>query len=182
MKITREFSINGDVVTPVTYELTGIELEQAYNEYRHTKINNEICQNLEAREEGYVIEDIPEDLMEKIIRDVIHDLDDGALNATVASNINAYKGELEQYKKRWKAYSVKVTATVTHEYTVRAEDEDDAERIFAEWSEHHSDEMARDLSDDLVDEVSSVDIETDYPDEEPDFDPDNADITVERGE
>ena len=181
MNITREFSIAGET-TPVTYVLTGIELEQAYNEFLHTKVNNAICQNLEDREEGYVVEDIPEDLMDKIIHDVLHDLDDGTLDALVASNVNAYKGELEQYKKRWKAYSVRVTATVTHEYTVRAEDEDDAERIFCDWSEHHPDEMARDLSDDLCDDVSSVEIETDYPNEEPDFDPDNADITVERGE
>lgn len=181
MKISREISINGES-TPVTYELTGIELEHAYNEYRHTMINNAICQSLKDREENYVVEDIPEDLMDKIINGVEYDLDTDALNDSVDAKITKYKGELEQYKKRWKAYSVRVTATVTHEYTVRAEDEDDAERIFAEWSEHHSDEMARDLSDDLVDEVSSVDIETDYPDEEPDFDPDNADITVERGE
>jgi len=56
-------------------------------------------------------------------------------------------GRETKVHKQFKLYSVEITETKTYEYTVRATDEKEADRMFAEWYEHHTDVVDHDIAD-----------------------------------
>lgn len=182
MKITRAINLNGQVCS-TEYQLSADELEQAHFEYLRNTLAAEVRRQLEDNEDKhYIVDAIPEDLMNKIVSNAIDSIGGNSFDEHVIDAINNFKEELEQYNNKWKAYSIRLSATVTHEYTIRAEDEADAERIFNNWLEGHDAVVVRDLTTDIEDDYINVSMETDFPDEEPDLDPDNADITVERSD
>lgn len=173
MKISREIIVNG-VSQNIEYELTGVELERCFNEYRHTRIANEVRRQL--RDGEYDADAIPEHIIGEIVHDIEYDLDDDTFDTIVLQNISAHKGKLEQYKCKWKVFSKRVTMTATHEYTIKAKSEADAEAIFERWSESNAKQILEDLTEDADQEAE---FEYDCVDEEPGCDPDYADIEEE---
>ena len=175
MKINREIIVNG-VSQNVEYELTGVELERCFNEYRHTRIADEVRRQLRDGEDEYDVDAIPEHIIGEIASDIEYDLDNDTFDTIVLQNISAYKGKLEQYKCKWKVFSKRVTMTATHEYTIKAKSEADAETIFERWSESNAKQILEDLTEDADQEAE---FEYDCVDEEPDCDPDYADLAEE---
>lgn len=175
MKISREIIVNG-VSQNVEYELTGVELERCFNEYRHTRIADEVRRQLRDGEDVYDVDAIPEHIIGEIVHDIEYDLDDDTFDTIVLQNISAHKGSLEKYKGTWKVFSKRVTMTATHEYTIKAKSEADAEDIFERWSESNAKQILADLT-----EYADTEAEFEYDcvDEEPSCDPDYADIEEE---
>lgn len=171
MKITREIIINGEA-QQVSYELTGIELERCYNEYKNQEEKNAIVNRLDEDEyEG--IMDIPDDLIQRMAEKYHKFLDEYSANVKSAAMndvLEKFGTELEPYKEKWKVFSCEVTQIKKHTYTVRAKNSTDAESTLNNWFDHHEYEVDSDFEDELP--------ETDFGwmEEEEDFDPDNADI------
>lgn len=174
MKISREIIINGESQN-VEYELTGIELERAFNECQNRKEKDDIVNRLREDEfEG--IEDIPDDLIQRMAEKYHKFLDEYSVNVKSAAMndvLEKFGAELEPYKEKWKVFSCEVTQTKTHTYTVRAKNSTDAENILNNWFDHHESQVVYDFEDELAD--------TDFGwmEEKEGFDPDNADIIVE---
>ena len=176
MKITREVLINGVSMT-TEYELTGIELERCYNEYRATHTADEVRRQLRDSEENYDVDSIPDDVIGTIVDEVHSIIDESTFNDTVLIAIQNNANQLEQYKPHYKVFTKRVRVTLEHEYTIRAKDECDAEDIFDEWSQHHMKVIVGDLTEDVE---NDGDFDWDSAQEDPDYsDPDNADIMVD---
>ena len=168
MKISREIIINGQSQT-VEYELTGIELERCFNECQSAHDKAEIRRRLEDLKYRNVPDDIVDDLASQFRTTIDDTLDDFVIHTVQNNNV-----KLEKYG--YKVFSVEVTRTIKHTYTIRARDEDDAERIYNEWADHHEDEIAYDMGNEYSED------ETGWFEEKPDMNPDYADITEEEGE
>jgi len=173
MKISREFLINGDSQY-IEYELTGIELERAYNEYVDRVEKDDIVKYLDDSEYEDLMR-IPDDLIQRMAREY-HKIVVDRQNQILDEVIEKFGKELEPYKEKWKVFSCEVTQTRTHTYTIRAKNSDDAERMLNDYFDHHEYEVDSDFEDELPD--------TDFGwfEEEEDFNPDNADITEEEEE
>ena len=173
MKITREFKFFDETITK-EIELTGIELEHAYNEYVETKNKNEVIHHLKDLEYED-IDGIPEDIISDLASQMQEKLNN-ARDEIILKLIHDNEELLKPYKEKYKVYSKEVTLTMTKEYTIKAKSKEDAERIFESWSEHNSDQMTEDLTDDAR---WNGDWDYGYTYEDNHTDPDDADISEE---
>ena len=107
MKIQREIIINGESQR-VDYELTGIELERAFNEYQYTHDKAEVLHQLKDLEYN----DVPDDIVDMIVAKFRGELDGDTFDAMVIGCIENFEDELEEYKRKWKVFSVELTRTL----------------------------------------------------------------------
>lgn len=156
--------------TDTTITLTAEELEKSWSEYVWEKTKGDIVNQLLDMEE---FDDVPDDLIEKIATEFLDDIDGTLRDEVMLKAIHKYDAELEQYKHYYKVFTVEVELRLRKEYTVRAKDEDDAERIFTDWSERHSRQMTEDLCDD-AEYLGDWDVDGYY--EDGSYDPDDAEI------
>lgn len=155
MKISREIIINGQSQR-VDYELTGVELERAYLEYQNQSDKAEVTARLKESGEYERWDEIPDEIISQMAEDfrtemntIADTMGDGRIPA-MESVFRRHKEDLEEYKEKWKVFSKEVTLTLTHEYTIKAKNKEDADRIFGEWSEQsrNIDQMIEDLIED----------------------------------
>ena len=173
MKISREIIINGEAQT-VEYELTGIELERCYNEYVEQHDRAEVIHQLKDLEYED-LENIPENIIADLasqFREKMENLMDEVVLEVIHKNEEA----LEPYKEKWKVFSTEVTLTLTHEYTIKARNREEAKQIFESWSENNCDQMEEDL---VEDARYNGDWDYGYMYDDDSTDPDCADISEE---
>lgn len=173
MTIDREIIINGESQN-TKYELTGIELERCYNEYVETKNKNEVIHQLKDLEYED-IDGIPEDIISDLASQMQEKLDN-ARDEIILKLIHDNEELLKPYKEKWKVFSKEVTLTLTHEYTIKAKNKEDADRIFESWSENNAYQMTEDLTGDAQ---WDGDWDYGYTYEDNCTDPDCADISEE---
>ena len=181
MKITREFKFMDETITK-EIELTDEELYEAYRTYQHKDDILVIKERLKDSGEYENWEEIPEDTIAELALKYREHMEGFALTMgdnsipSFEATVKDYAEVLEQYKEKWMAFSKEVTLTLTHEYTIRAKNKEDAERIFESWSEHHVDQMVEDLTEDAR---WDGDWDYGYTYEDSYTDPDNTDISEE---
>jgi len=163
----------------ITIKLTEQEMERIYEQVQLEYDKVEVKARLEESEIDYDMDEIPGDLIETLAKDfrermtgIAETMGDGRIPA-MENTFKAFKSELEEYEKKDKVFTVEVTLTMKKEYTVRAKDEDDAERIFTTWSERNSRQMTEDLTND-AEYIGEWDTDGYY--EDGSYDPENADI------
>ena len=175
MKITR--NVMGH---EIEIELTADEILKAATEYEYHDDESRIVEALREYEDiNYEVDDIPYELlcqMGTVFRQKMNAIAEDKRGDMIDSTISEFEGRLADYAQKDKAFSKRVTMTVSVEYTIRAQDEEEAEEIFERWSENHADRIYNDACD-----AARYDAEWDYDfiEEEPDFDPENADIYEE---
>lgn len=173
--ITRNLMGNDVQIT-----LTEQEMERIYEQVQLEYDKVEVKARLEESEIDYDMDEIPDDLIETLAKDfrermtaIAETMGDGRIPA-MENTFKAFKDELEEYEKKDKVFTVEVTLTTRKEYTVRAKDENDAERIFTAWSERHSRQMTEDLTDD-AEYIGEWDTDGFY--EDGSYDPEDAYIS-----
>lgn len=173
--ITRNLMGNDVQIT-----LTEQEMERIYEQVQFEYDKVEVMARLEESETDYDMDNIPDDLIDTLAKDfrermtaIAETMGDGRFNA-MENTFRAFKDELEEYEKKDKVFTVEVTLTMKKEYTVRAKDEDEAERIFTTWSERNSRQMTEDLTDD-AEYIGEWDTDGFY--EDGSYDPEDADIS-----
>ena len=173
--ITRNLMGNDVQIT-----LTAQEMERIYQHVQFEYDKVEVRARLEESETDYDMDEIPEDMIETLAKDfrermmaIAETMGDGRVNA-MEHTFKAFKDELEEYVKKDKVFTVEVTLTTKREYTVRAKDESEAERIFTAWSERNSRQMTEDLTDDAE---YNGEWDTDGFYEDDSYDPEDAEIT-----
>ena len=77
----------------------------------------------------------------------------------------------------WKVFSKEVTLTLTHEYTIKAKNREDADRIFNAWTETRN--GVDTMESDFEDEIGNGDWDYGYAYEDEYTDPNYADISKE---
>ena len=167
--------------TDVVIDLTEGEILDAH--YEAERYNTREMLNERLMQEENIIDEIPAELFGKMVDEVMQEKD--AMDENMGSNIfpamNAviekHKDELKK-EEQYKVFSKEVTLTMTHEYTIKAKNKEDAERIFNAWSEsrHGTDQMLCDLTEDVQ---YDGDWDYGYCYEDNQCDPDNADISEE---
>ena len=173
MTIDREIIINGESQN-TKYELTGIELEHAYNEYVETKNKNEVIHHLKDLEYED-IDGIPEDIISDLASQMQEKLDN-ARDEIILKLIHDNEELLKPYKEKWKVFSKEVTLTLTHEYTIKAKSKEQADKIFESWAESNAYQMTEDLCEDAQ---WNGDFDYGYTYEDDSTNPDYADISEE---
>lgn len=181
MKISREIIIDG-VSQRVDYELTGVELERAFNEYQNQSDKHEVIARLEESGEYERWNEIPDEIISQMAEDFRTEMDtiadtmgDGRIPA-MESVFSRHKADLDEYKQKWKVFSREVTLTLTKEYTIRAKTAEEADAIFEEWSENNADLLLDDLTEDAE---YNGDWDYGMAYDEEDMNPDDADIKKE---
>lgn len=174
MKINREIIING-ISNNTEYELTGIELERAYNEYVAVHDRNEILyklQDLEYEDIESIPEDVIADLASQLRTKMNDHMDDAVLDVVLRN-----EETLAPYKEKWKTYTKTVRVEAEKEYSIKARSEAEAETLWERWSEKHG----RQITEDMCDEIEyNGDWDWDEDIEEDAYgDPDDADISEE---
>ena len=166
----------------ITITLTEQEMEKIYEQVQFEYDKIEVKARLEESETEYDVDDIPDDLIETLAKNfrermtsIAETMGDGRMNA-MENTFKAFKDELEEYEKKDKVFTVEVELRMRKEYTIRAKDEDDAERIFTAWSERNSRQMTDDLTDD-AEYIGEWDTDGYYEDSS--YDPEDADISEE---
>lgn len=169
--------------TDVVIDLTDGEILDAH--YEAERYNTREMLNERLMQEENIIDEIPPELFRQMVKEVMDEKQ--AMDNNMGSNIfpamNAviekHKDELKK-EEPYKVFSKEVTLTMTHEYTIRAKNKEDAERIFEAWSEsrHGIDQMISDLTDDAQYE-GDWDYGSVYEEDASVCDPDNADISEE---
>lgn len=173
MKISREIIING-VGNTTEYELTGVELERCFNEYQSVHDRNEVVHQLKdlAYED---LENIPEDIIADLasqVREKMNNLMDEVVFEVIRKNAET----LEPYKEKWKVFTKTIRVEAEKSYAIKARSESEADAIWEQWSEQHSDR----ITEDMCEEVQyNGDWDYDGMDEDEYGDPDDADITKE---
>ena len=159
--------------TETMISLSNEELERAAKEYLWNTARREVLRQIEDMEE---YEDVPASLIDTITADFREKMDGDLYDEQILSTIHKYEKELEEFKPKFKVYSKEVTLTITHEYTIKAKSEEEADQIFEAWSERH----ARDMVEDMV-EQHDLEYEGDWDYgstyEEEGRNPDYADIS-----
>lgn len=173
MKISREIIINGESQN-TEYELTGIELERCFNEYQSQKDKDLVVHYLRDAEYEDV-DNIPEEIIADLASQ-FRDNIDSLIDDSMMRIINRNEDSLEEYKEKWKVFSTEVTLTLTHEYTIKARNREEAKQIFESWSENNCDQMEEDL---VEDARYNGDWDYGYMYEDDSTDPDCADISKE---
>ena len=149
MKINREIIING-VSNNTEYELTGVELERAYNEYVERHDKDEVVRQLKDMEYED-LENIPEEIIADLasqVREKMEDYRDQAIISVIQRNEEL----LAPYKEAWKLFEIECTQTRRRTFTVRAKNDDDADRIFEEWRDRNTRDYDYEMSDAEIDD------------------------------
>jgi len=169
--------------TDVVIDLTDGEILDAH--YEAERYNTREMLNERLMQEENIIDEIPAELFGKMVDEVMQEKD--AMDENMGSNIfpamNAviekHKDELKK-EEPYKVFSKEVTLTMTHEYTIKAKNKEDADRIFDAWSEsrHGINQMMCDLTED-VQYHGDWDYGRAYEEDASVCDPDNAEISEE---
>lgn len=171
MKITREIIING-MSNNTEYELTGIEVERAYNEYVERHDRNEVVHQLKDLEYED-LENIPEDIIADLasqFREKIDNLMDDVVLEVIRKN----EERLEKYKEKWKVFTKTVHVEADKEYTIKARNESEADAIWEKWSERYVNRITEDMCEEIQ---YNGNWDYDYDMDEDEYcDPDDADI------
>lgn len=175
MKISREIIINGQSQR-VDYELTGVELERAFHEYQNQSDKAEVTARLKESGEYERWDEIPDEIISQMAEDFRTEMDtiadtmgDGRIPA-MESVFKRHKEDLEEYKEKWKVYSVKVQQTKEHYYSVKAKTEEEAIDLLERYLEDGYTRAECDFEDE------DAEYETLYVDETEYTDPENCDI------
>lgn len=178
MKISREIIING-VSQRVDYELTGVELERAFREYQNISDKKEVTARLKESGEYERWEEIPDEIISQMAEDFRTEMDtiadtmgDGRIPA-MESVFRRHKEDLEDYKEKWKVFSVKVQQIKEHYYSIRARTEEEATGLLEKYIEDDDNRVNDDF------EYEDSEYETLYINETEYEDPENADIKEE---
>lgn len=160
----------------VTIDLTEGEILDAYYEAQRYNVREMLNERL--MQETDIIKEIPAELFGKMVTEVMEEVE--AMDEHMGSNIfPAMNAVIEKHKEELKPeepfglFEIECTQTRKKKWTVRAKNADDADRIFAEWREHHIREYDEEMADA---ELDDDDIDTAYACE---GNPEYADITVE---
>lgn len=162
--------------TDVVIDLTEGEILDAH--YEAERYNTQEMLNERLMQEENIIDEIPPELFRQMVDEVMQEKD--AMDSNMGSNIfpamNAviekHKDELKK-EEPWGLFEIECTQTRKVAWTIRAKSDDDAERIFEEWREHHILEYDMAFEDA---EVSDDEIDSAYACE---GNPEYADIIVE---
>ena len=176
MKITRE--IMGQMIE---IDLTEEEMAKIAEEVQTNE--DRIYVNAWLTVNGYEnADEIPKSLMAELVER--YQLERKGLDEGMGTNqipaveaaVQYFAEELAEYKEKWKVFTKKVTLTLTREYTIRARNQEESDRIFDRWSENHSRQMADDLTEN-AEYMGEYDYGSSYEDEC--ADPDDAEISEE---
>ena len=133
-KITRKI---GD--SYVDFVLTDAEMESAFTEFQRQCDVIEVKARLEESGEYQKWEEIPMEMIDQFAKEfrenmksIEETMGDGRIPA-MESVFKAHAEELEQYKQKYKCFSVKVIQTKERYFSVRAEDEDKANDLIANF-------------------------------------------------
>ena len=159
----------------VTITLTDEEIRKIARDMQLENDKAEVISRLENSDPEYDMDEIPDDLIEEIAKGFRERMND-AEEYKMADALRAFSSQLEEYEKKDKVFTVEVELTMRKQYTIRAKDEDDAERIFTAWSERNSRQMTEDLTDD-AEYIGDWDTDGYYEDDS--YDPSDADISEE---
>ena len=169
--------------TDVVIDLTDGEILDAH--YEAERYNTREMLNERLMQEENIIDDIPAELFGKMVDEVMQEKNtmDSNMGSNIFPAMNAviekHKDELKK-EEPYKVFSKEVTLTMTHEYTIKAKNEEDAERIFEAWleSKHGMNQMLCDLTENVKDE-GDFDCGCAYEEDASVCDPDNAEISEE---
>lgn len=162
--------------TDVVIDLTEGEILDAH--YEAERYNTREMLNERLMQEENIIDEIPAELFGKMVDEVMQEKD--AMDENMGSNIfpamtaviEKHKDELKK-EEPWGLFEIECTQTRKVAWTIRAKSDDDAERIFEEWREHH----IREYDDAFADaDVDDEEIDSAYACE---GNPEYADIIVE---
>ena len=162
--------------TEITIDLTDGEILDAH--YEAERYNAREMLNEHLMQEDWIVDEIPAKLFGKMVDEVMQEKEsmDNNMGDNIFPAMNAviekHKDELRK-EEPWGLFEIECTQTRKVTWTIRAKSDDDAERIFEEWREHH----IREYDDAFADaEVDDEEIDSAYACE---GNPDYADITVE---
>ena len=159
----------------VTITLTDEEIRKIARDMQLENDKAEVISRLENSDPEYDMDEIPDDLIEEIAKGFRERMND-AEEYKMADALRAFSSQLEEYEKKDKVFTVEVELTMRKQYTIRAKDEDDAERIFTAWSERNSRQMTEDLTEDAE---YNGEWDTDGYYEDSSYYPEDADIGEE---
>jgi len=159
----------------VTITLTDEEIRKIARDMQLENDKAEVISRLENSDPEYDMDEIPDDLIEEIAKGFRERMND-AEEYKMADTLRAFSSQLEEYEKKDKVFTVEVELTMRKQYTIRAKDEDDAERIFTAWSERNSRQMTEDLTEDAE---YNGEWDTDGYYEDSSYYPEDADIGEE---
>ena len=165
MEITRNI-LNNDM----TINLTSEELERAAMEYLYRTARVEVVRQIEDMEE---YKNVPDDLIDVITTEFREKMDGDLRDEMILAAIHQHDEELEEYKQKWKVFSVKVTQTKERWFTVRAKDESDADTLLEEFLNDSWDKAAEYFEDE------DGEYDSYYLEEDRCTDPDDAEIKSE---
>jgi hypothetical protein len=162
--------------TDVVIDLTEGEILDAH--YEVERYNTQEMLNERLMQEENIIDEIPPELLRQMVKEVMIEKDtmDSNMGSNIFPAMNAviekHKDELKK-EEPWGLFEIECTQTRKVTWTIRAKSDDDAERIFEEWREHHIREYDMAFEDA---EVSDEEIDSAYACE---GNPEYADIIVE---
>lgn len=162
--------------TDVVIDLTDGEILDAH--YEAERYNTQEMLNERLMQEENIIDEIPPELFRQMVKEVMDEKQ--AMDNNMGDNmfpamnavIEKHKDELKK-EEPWGLFEIECTQTRKVAWTIRAKSDDDAERIFEEWREHH----IREYDDAFADaDVDEEEIDSAYACE---GNPEYADIIVE---
>lgn len=162
--------------TDVVIDLTDGEILDAH--YEAERYNTQEMLNERLMQEENIIDEIPPELFRQMVKEVMDEKQ--AMDNNMGDNmfpamnavIEKHKDELRK-EEPWGLFEIECTQTRKVTWTIRAKSDDDAERIFEEWREHH----LREYDDAFADaDVYDEEIDSAYACE---GNPEYADIIVE---
>lgn len=155
--------------TDVVIDLTEGEILDAHYEAERYNAQEMLTERLTQEEN--IIDDIPAELFSKMVDEVMKEKE--AMDSNMGSNIfpamNAviekHRDELKK-EEPWKLFAVVYEQTKRHTFSVKAKNEEDAERIFNQWKDDHIYEFDNDMADEDVydDEILYTEESTGNPD------------------
>ena len=162
--------------TDVVIDLTDGEILDAH--YEAERYNTQEMLSERLMQEENIIDEIPPELFRQMVVEVMIEKDtmDSNMGSNIFPAMNAviekHKDELKK-EEPWGLFEIECTQTRKVTWTIRAKSDDDAERIFKEWREHH----IREYDDAFADaDVDDEEIDSAYACE---GNPEYADIIVE---
>lgn len=155
--------------TDVVIDLTEGEILDAHYEAERYNAREMLSERL--MQEENIIDDIPAELFGKMVDEVMKEKD--ALDEKMGSNIfPAMSAVIEKHRDElkkedpWKLFDIVYEQTKRHTFSVKAKNEEDAERIFNQWKDNHTYEFDDDMADEDVydDEILYTEESTGNPD------------------
>lgn len=155
--------------TEVVIDLTDGEILDAHYEAERYNAREMLSERL--MQEENIIDDIPAELFGKMVDEVMKEKD--ALDGNMGSNIfPAMSAVIEKHRDElkkedpWKLFDIVYEQTKRHTFSVKAKNEEDAERRFNQWKDNHTYEFDDDMADEDVydDEILYTEESTGNPD------------------